>query len=95
MEKIRRVHLIIKGEVQDVGYRAFARRNAQKLKLFGWVKNRYDESVETVVEGPRDAVEEMVGLLRTGPSFSHITELEFVEDVEIQEFRHSDFQVRE
>ncbi|MBF0408618.1 MAG: acylphosphatase [Candidatus Riflebacteria bacterium] len=94
MGKFRKVHLIIKGDVQGVGFRAFARRNAQKLGVCGWVKNRIDEAVEIVVEGTREAVDEMVKLMRSGPNFSHITELEFMEDKEIQDLVHSEFQIR-
>ena len=49
----RRVRLRIHGRVQGVFYRDSTRREAQRLGLRGWVRNRSDGSVETVAQGPR------------------------------------------
>lgn len=61
------VHLSIKGEVQGVGYRAFLQSQAERLGLEGWVRNREDGSVEAVVAGDANKVDDLVGNCRKGP----------------------------
>ena len=47
----KRVHLVIKGRVQGVFFRAATQREARRLGVTGWVKNRTDGSVEVLAEG--------------------------------------------
>ena len=51
---------MIHGRVQGVGYRAWARHQAQLHGLRGWVRNRRDGAVEAVMAGPDDAVAAML-----------------------------------
>ena len=44
-------HLVIRGRVQGVGYRAFAEYTALDHGLGGWVRNRRDGAVEAVLRG--------------------------------------------
>jgi len=76
------VRLIIKGSVQGVGYRWWARGEARRLKLDGWVRNRHDGTVELVAAGPQPAVEEMVEACWSGPLASavHVVERQPAED---------------
>ncbi len=67
-----RARLIVQGRVQGVGFRWFALSQAQKLGLFGWVRNNFDGSVETEVEGSRSAVEEYIAIIKVGPRFSNV-----------------------
>jgi acylphosphatase len=69
-------HLIIRGIVQGVGFRYFAMRWAQQLKLTGWVRNNWDDSVESEVEGDRSAVEEYIKQMKIGPRSSHVRAVE-------------------
>lgn len=64
---MKRVHLIICGDVVGVGYRAWALRQAQSLRLVGWVKNRDDKTVELVAEGNPSDLEELLSRCRRGP----------------------------
>jgi acylphosphatase len=59
-----------------VGFRAFAQRHARELGLRGTVRNRPDGTLECVVEGPKDAVERMVELLRRGPTAARVDSVE-------------------
>ena len=59
-----------------MGFRWFARETAKSLGLTGWVRNRPDGSVEGEAEGTGRAVKEFVSLLRTGPTFSQVDEVE-------------------
>ena len=60
-------HLRIEGRVQGVGYRAWLVREARRLGLAGWVRNRPDGSVEAVVAGPEPAVQTLLTACRRGP----------------------------
>lgn len=64
--------LRVEGRVQGVGYRAWVAREAARLKLAGWVRNRYDGTVELVVQGPPGAVEALVWAARQGPAAAEV-----------------------
>jgi acylphosphatase len=63
----RIARIVVEGVVQGVGYRVFIAREAGRLHLDGWVRNRRDGSVEAVVAGPSAAVEEFLIAARQGP----------------------------
>lgn len=63
-----RLTALVRGDVQGVGYRYFARREASALGLRGFVRNLPDRSVEVVAEGERSLLQQFVGVLRRGPS---------------------------
>ena len=67
--------VIVSGDVQGVGYRAFTQLVAKELGLSGWVRNLYDGRVQVEVEGPRAKVEELLARLRRGPSLSAVTDV--------------------
>lgn len=62
-----RFHLRIAGRVQGVGFRWFAREEARRLDLAGWVRNLSTGEVEILAEGPRAALEELAKRLGEGP----------------------------
>jgi acylphosphatase len=62
-----RVRLAVRGLVQGVGYRYFARRAAEALDLSGYVRNRPDGVVEVVAEGARPAVMAFIDEIGVGP----------------------------
>jgi acylphosphatase len=65
--EVYRLHAIIEGRVQGVGFRAFTQRNAVLFNLTGWVRNRWNGTVEVVAEGPRPDLNKFLGTLRRGP----------------------------
>ncbi len=71
----KRVHLIVTGAVQGVGFRMFIDRKARELKLCGWVKNRMDGTVEIDAQGPEEAIEELLLQAKRGPSRSRVTSI--------------------
>jgi acylphosphatase len=62
-----RVHVIIRGRVQGVGYRAFVENEASRRGLTGWVRNRRDGTVVAVFSGRADVLDEMIAACRKGP----------------------------
>jgi acylphosphatase len=65
-------HVMVRGRVQGVGYRAWTEDKAILLGLDGWVRNRRDGSVEAVFAGAADIVAQMIGECRRGPSSSRV-----------------------
>jgi|WetSurMetagenome_2_1015567.scaffolds.fasta_scaffold91720_3 acylphosphatase len=62
----------ITGEVQWVGFRAFARSQAFQLGLTGYVRNRPDGRVEVVAEGEESALETFLEKLHRGPASARV-----------------------
>lgn len=71
-----RVHLLIRGRVQGVYYRASMLQEAQKLGLTGWVRNRPDGSVEAVAEGPRSQLEKLISWCWKGPPGAKVSRID-------------------
>ncbi|HEV7677852.1 MAG TPA: acylphosphatase [Candidatus Dormibacteraeota bacterium] len=71
-DELVRVRATARGRVQMVGYRAFVQRHAQDLDIRGEVRNLPDGSVESLMEGPREAVDRMVALMREGPYHAEV-----------------------
>lgn len=67
--------IIVTGMVQGVGYRYFCFRLAKNLNLVGWVKNNFDGSVSSAVEGDRSLIEEYIKQLRIGPPASSVKDV--------------------
>ena len=58
----------VTGRVQGVSFRWYARQEAERLGVRGWVRNDPDGSVGAHLEGDDDAVDAMVDWCRRGPS---------------------------
>ena len=65
-------HVMIRGRVQGVGFRAWTEYTALERGLQGWVRNRRDGSVEALLVGPSDAVAAMIAACRQGPRGSQV-----------------------
>ncbi len=74
-----RRHVIVRGTVQGVFFRASCQQEAARAGVTGWVANRPDGSVEAELEGPDDAVDRMVEWCRTGPPRAVVTDVEVTE----------------
>jgi len=73
MEGMRRVHVIVSGEVQGVGYRYTLRLVAREIGAAGWTRNLRDGTVEAEVEGTDAQVDEVLAWMAEGPPGSHVT----------------------
>ena len=75
MVEIVRVHAVVNGKVQRVGFRAFTEYHATQKGLDGWVRNRKDGKVEVEAEGPRPILEAFLQVLEHGPQLSRVTQI--------------------
>ena len=69
------VHLLIKGEVQGVFYRATAREEAGELNITGWIKNRNNGDVEAMATGDQQSLEKFIEWCRKGPKKAVVEEV--------------------
>jgi acylphosphatase len=81
-----RVHLVIRGRVQGVFYRASAHEKAIELELTGWVRNRADKTVEIVAEGERENLEALIEWCHMGPPDAYVTGVDINWEPYIGEF---------
>ena len=71
-----RLHAVVDGTVQGVGFRMFVLSQARSLSLTGWVRNTYDGKVEVTAEGPYLQLEKLLDKLRLGPRGAFVTDVQ-------------------
>lgn len=84
-------HARVEGEVQGVGFRYSAQREATSLGLSGWVRNTSGGAVEVWAEGPEPDLNEFLAWLRQGPPSAWVRAVNM--SWESPEGRHSGFHV--
>lgn len=72
MNENKRIHILVSGRVQGVGFRAFVQRTASELDLAGWVKNVSFNQVETEAEGPAFQLEQFLQAIQVGPRSARV-----------------------
>ena len=72
-DEVITMNIRIEGDVQGVGFREFAIREATARKLKGWVRNRTDGSLEAVASGPQTVVESFITACVKGPRGARVT----------------------
>jgi acylphosphatase len=68
------------GRVQGVGFRAFVWREARRLGVDGWVRNRIDGSVEALVSAPTEIHKSLLSSLHQGPTLSRVDRVDCSEE---------------
>lgn len=71
----KRLHARVIGRVQGVGFRYYVMGVAGEIGLRGWVRNRWDGSVEVVAEGKKEKLSELLRALQRGSISSVVTEV--------------------
>jgi acylphosphatase len=74
---ISRLHALVTGRVQGVSFRYFVLEQAAELDLKGWVRNRWNGSVEVTAEGSRSKLELLLHALRQGPPMARVENVDF------------------
>ncbi len=67
--------VVISGRVQGMGYRDWMVREATRLGVEGWVRNRADGTVEALVAGDVAAVQALLSACRRGPPLARVSEI--------------------
>lgn len=69
----------VRGRVQGVGYRHACVLRARQLGLTGWVRNRMDDSVEAMLQGPPEVVTGMCEWMEDGVESALVERMEVSE----------------
>lgn len=80
------IHLLIKGQVQGVFYRATAKKIADKTGVTGWIKNTREGDVEALVTGSEEQLKQFVLWCKQGPALAKVS------DVIATEYEESEFE---
>ena len=87
---MKRIHVLIYGNVQGVGFRFFIDKLAYSLEIKGYVKNSNNQ-LEAEFEGKEESIEKILEYCRKGPAFAKVTK---IEAKEIQLKNEDNFEVK-
>ncbi len=93
MPDYARLRAIVHGYVQGVGFRYFVVRQANALGLTGYVRNHWDGTVVVLADGPRPALEDLLALLRRGPSEAEVERVDVSWDTYSGQFGRFDIRL--
>ncbi len=72
---MKKIHIVITGKVQGVGFRYWLYQIANENNVYGWVKNKNTNEVEAVLIGDGDCVDSIIKLCEKGPSSARVENL--------------------
>ncbi|MCQ8129656.1 acylphosphatase [Methylomonas rivi] len=67
------LHIIVKGRVQGVYFRAYTQKQAVKLNVNGYVRNLSNGDVEIVARGEHAALQQLVAWCHKGPLLAKVS----------------------
>ncbi|MEO6330805.1 MAG: acylphosphatase [Ginsengibacter sp.] len=76
-------HLLIRGKVQGVFFRATAKKLADKYGLRGWIKNSKEGNVEATISGREDQLKLFINWCKQGPDKALVEEVIVIETVDM------------
>ena len=77
---MRRVRILIIGNVTGVSFRYFIKQKALGLGLTGYVKNTEDKKVEAVFEGNSEKINKIIKYCHLGPKMSKVINVKVIEE---------------
>ncbi len=72
---MKRLHAIVNGRVQGVGFRKFVWKKVRDTGVVGFVRNLPDGRVEVVAEADEGVLEEVLAVLRKGPFLARVDDV--------------------
>jgi len=69
---MKRIEIVIIGQVQGVFFRHGAKQKAEELGLIGWARNESDDSVRIVAEGPEEQLQKLIEWCKKGTEWARV-----------------------
>ena len=82
----QRLHAIVKGMVQGVGFRYFVLEITAGAEITGWVRNTMSGDVEVLAEGQKAALENLLTKLQQGPRSAEVAKVDVTWSTATNEF---------
>ncbi len=86
-----RVHVLVSGLVQGVGFRQYVKYKSRKLNVNGWVRNLPTGEVEAVFDGDRKNIEKIIRVCQRGPLIAKVDNVivnwNYPNDIDIIDFK--------
>ncbi len=76
---MKRVHIIVSGVVQGVGFRYYTKKEAESLELTGFVRNTADGSVEIEAQGTEGSLTSFIEWVKHGPVHASVESFHLIE----------------
>lgn len=76
-DELKKLHAIVHGRVQGVGFRYSTINKARQLRITGYARNMFDGNVEVTAEGPYAKLKSLLAWLYKGPPMSHVTNIDY------------------
>ncbi|WP_054636640.1 acylphosphatase [Thalassobacillus sp. C254] len=73
---MKKYRVLVYGRVQGVGFRRYARKNAVKYRIKGWVRNNENGTVEIIVQGLPSRIGQFIGKILIGPKRAKVDSIE-------------------
>jgi len=89
----KRAHIIVKGLVQGVFFRATTKEVARSLGLTGWVRNVDDDKVEIMVEGEEEQIKKLIEWSWEGPPAAKVEDVKVIWQNFLGEFKKFEIKI--
>lgn len=83
-------HVVITGKVQGVFFRAYTKDAAEKYMISGWVRNKRDGTVEAVIKGEKENIQQMMQWFHTGSPASSVKKIIMEDQKSLSDFTDFD-----
>jgi len=84
---IKHLNIKVLGFVQGVGFRWFAKKEAERLRLAGFARNEPDGSLYLEIEGEEEKLHEFIAWCSKGPPSAEVKDIRIFWSDELTNFR--------
>ncbi len=85
--------MVISGCVQMVGFRFYAKNEARRLGIAGYVRNLPDGTLEVMAEGELESIHNFIASMRKGPPSASVEHINIIR-TSLSEESFPDFSIR-
>ena len=72
---VKTIKIIIIGKVQNVFFRIFVKKHADKLGIKGFTRNFPNGSIKIIAQGKNDSLDKLIKQVKIGPDFAKVDKI--------------------